>query len=57
MEKYLKNTAQLVKTLNVRNERDYHNLVWHFRILSLESLKWILQENDVEKILAKLKSI
>lgn len=57
MEKYLKDTAQLVKTLNVKNKKEYNMLKFHYKILSLESLKYILQERDCTKLLKKLKNI
>ena len=44
-EAYLK-SLQMIKTLNIKNEKDYNKLVKTYLILNFQSLKYITQKKS-----------
>lgn len=48
-EMYIK-SLQMIKELNVKNKKEYIKLVQNYRILNLESLKYISQTKSFRKI-------
>lgn len=48
-EMYIK-SLQMIKNLNVKNKKEYIKLVRDYRILNLESLKYISQTRNFRKI-------
>lgn len=48
-ELYIK-SLQMIKNLNVKNKKEYIKLVRDYRILNLESLKYICQTKRFRKI-------
>lgn len=48
-EMYIK-SLQMIKELNIKNKKEYIKLVKNYRILNLESLKYICQTKRFRKI-------
>lgn len=48
-EMYIK-SLQMIKNLNVKNKKEYIKLVRDYRILNLESLRFISQTKSFRKI-------
>lgn len=48
-EMYIK-SLQMIKVLNIKNKKEYSKLVLDYRILNLESLKYISQSKSFRKI-------
>lgn len=48
-EAYLK-SLQMIKTLNIKNEKDYNKLVKTYLILNFQSLKYITQKKNFKDI-------
>ena len=48
-EMYIK-SLQMIKELNVKNKKEYRELVRNYLILNLESLKYISQTKSFRKI-------
>ena len=55
-EMYVK-SLQMIKELNVKNKKDYIKLVRNYRILNLESLKYISQTKSFRKIRKLAKNV
>ena len=51
MQEYYLKSLQMIKEFNIRNEKEYSKLVSNFKILSLESLKYISQTRNFNKII------
>lgn len=49
-EHYIK-SLQMIKALNIKNEKDYNKLTRNYLILSSESLKYISQTRRFKKII------
>lgn len=49
-EKYLENSLQAIKVLKIKNEEEYSKIVKNYKVLNLESLKW-LTHKDFDEIL------
>lgn len=43
-------SLQMIKELNIKNKKEYIKLVQNYRILNLESLKYICQTKRFRKI-------
>ena len=56
--KYLENSLQMIKVLKVKNEEEYSKIVKNYKVLNLESLKYLTHKdfNDILK-LAKTKNL
>lgn len=48
-EMYIK-SLRMIKELNIKNKKEYKNLVRNYLILNLESLKYISQTKSFRKI-------
>ena len=48
-EMYIK-SLRMIKELNIKNKKEYKNLVRNYLILNLESLKYISQTRNFRKI-------
>ena len=48
-EMYIK-SLQMIKELNIKNKKEYMKLVRNYRILNLESLKYISRTRNFRKI-------
>lgn len=48
-EMYIK-SLRMIKELNIKNQKEYIKLVQNYRILNLESLKYISQTRNFRKI-------
>lgn len=55
-EMYVK-SLQMIKELNVKNKKEYRKLVRNYRILNLESLKYISQTKSFRKIRKLAKNV
>lgn len=55
-ETYLK-SLQMIKRLNIKNEKQYNQLLNNYLILNLESLKYISQTRSFKKILQLAKEV
>ena len=49
-EAYLK-SLQMIKTLNIKNEKEYNKILKDYLILNAESLKYISQTRKFKKII------
>ena len=49
-ENYIK-SLQMIKALNIKNEKDYNRLTRNYLVLSSESLKYISQTRRFKKII------
>ena len=50
MEKAYKKSLQMIKTLNIKNEKEYNRILNNYLILSSESLKYISRTRSFRKI-------
>lgn len=48
--KYLENSLQMIKVLKIKNEEEYSKIVKNYKVLNLESLKY-LTHKDFDEIL------
>lgn len=48
--KYLENSLRMIKVLKVKNEEEYSKIVKNYKVLNLESLKY-LTHKDFDDIL------
>ena len=55
-EAYLK-SLQMIKELNIRNEKEYNKLLHNYLILNIESLKYISQTRSFKKIIKLAKEV
>ena len=55
-EAYLK-SLQMIKKLNIKNEKQYNELLKNYLILSAESLKYISQTRNFRKIVKIAKEV
>lgn len=55
-EMYIK-SLQMIKNLNVKNRKEYQELVRNYLILNFESLKYISQTRSFRKIRKMAKSM
>lgn len=51
MEKTYKESLQMIKILNVKDEKEYNRLLKYYLILSSESLKGILRTRSFKRII------
>lgn len=55
-EAYIK-SLQMIKELNIKNEKEYNRLVQNYLILNTESLKYISQTRRFKKIIKLAKEV
>lgn len=55
-EAYLK-SLQMIKELDIRNEKEYNKLLHNYLILNTESLKYISQTRSFKKIIKLAKEV
>lgn len=55
-ETYLK-SLQMIKELNIKNEKEYNKLLHNYLILNVESLKYISQTRSFKKIIKLAKEV
>ena len=51
MQEYYLKSLQMIKNLNIKTEEEYNKLLNDYKILSLESLKYISQTRNFNKII------
>lgn len=51
MQELYKKSLRLIKTLNIKTEKEYNRLLKDYLILNVESLKYISQTRDFNKII------
>lgn len=51
MQEYYLKSLQMIKKLNIQKEKEYNELLNDYKILSLESLKYISQTRNFNKII------
>ena len=51
MQEYYLKSLQMIKNLNIKTEEEYNKLLKNYKILSLESLKYISQTRRFKKII------
>lgn len=57
MKSAYQRSLQMIKELNIKNQKEYIKLVQNYRILNLESLKYICQTKRFRKIRKLAKSM
>lgn len=57
MKSAYQRSLQMIKELNIKNKKEYIKLVQNYRILNLESLKYICQTKRFRKIRKLAKSM
>ena len=57
MQEYYLKSLQMIKKLNIRNEKEYNELLHYYKILSSESLKYISQTRRFKKIIKIAKEM
>lgn len=57
MKEYYLKSLQMIKMLNIKTEKDYNKIVKEYLILSSESLKYISQTRDFNKIIELARKI
>ena len=55
-EMYIK-SLQMIKELNIKNEKEYNKLLHSYLILNAESLKYISQTKSFKKIIKIAKEV
>ena len=55
-EAYFK-SLQMIKRLNIKNEKQYNELLKNYLLLSAESLKYISQTRNFRKIIRLAKEV
>lgn len=57
MDKAYKDSLQMIKVLNIKNEKEYNKLLKFYLILSSESLKGRLKTRRFKKIIKLAKEV
>ncbi len=57
MDKAYKESLQMIKILNIKNEKEYNRLLKYYLILSSESLKGRLKTRRFKKIIKLAKEV
>lgn len=57
MKEYYLKSLQMIKILNIKTEKDYNKIVKEYLILSSESLKYISQTRDFNKIIELAREV
>lgn len=51
------NSLQMIKVLNIKNEKEYTKIAQNYLILSTESLKYISQTKNFRKVIKLAKEV
>lgn len=57
MKNYIKVSAQMIKILKIENEKDYNRLLQYYKLVSAESLKYIMQTRNFKTVIKKLEEV
>ena len=57
MEEYFKKSLLIIKNLNIKTEEEYNKLLNDYLILSSESLKYIAQTREFNKIIELAREV
>lgn len=57
MKESYKKSLQMIKSLNIKDEKQYNELAKHYLMLSIESMKYISQIKDFNKIIQLAKEV
>lgn len=57
MKEYYLKSLRIIKILNIRTVKEYNNLLKHYLILNVESLKYISQTRKFSEIVRKVKEV
>lgn len=57
MKEAYEKSLRMIKALNIKNEKEYNRLVQNYLILNAESLKYISQTRDFNKIIELAKEV
>ena len=57
MKEAYEESLRMIKALNIKNEKEYNRLVQNYLILNAESLKYISQTRDFNKIIELAKEV
>lgn len=57
MKEYYLKSLQMIKSLEIKTEEEYNDLLNNYKILSLESLKYISQTRNFNKIIKLAKEM
>ena len=57
MKETYNKSLQMIKTLNIKNEKEYNRLVQNYLILNAESLKYISRTRRFKKIIKLAKEV
>lgn len=57
MQEYYLKSLQMIKKLNIRNEKEYNELLHYYKILLSESLKYISQTRRFKRIIKIAKEM
>ena len=57
MQEYYKKSLQMIKVLNIKNEKEYNKLLKYYLILSSESLKARARTRRFKKIIKLAKEV
>ncbi len=57
MQEYYEKSLQMIKILNIKNEKEYNKLLKFYLILSSESLKGRLRTRRFKKIIKLAKEV
>ena len=57
MDKAYKESLQMIKILNIKNEKEYNRLLKYYLLLSSESLKGRLRTRRFKKIIKLAKEV
>ena len=57
MEEYYLKSLQMIKILNIQKEKEYNELLEDYKLLSLESLKYMAKTTSFKKIIQLAKEV
>lgn len=57
MKEYYEKSLQMIKKLNIKNEKEYNRLVRNYLILNTESLKYITKTRRFKKVVKVAQKI
>ena len=55
MNEYVRLSAQMIKILKIKNEKQYNRLLKYYKLLSSESLKARFQTRSFRRVIKKLR--
>lgn len=57
MKEYYEKSLQMIKLMDIKNEKEYARIVNNYLVLSLESLKYISQTRRFSKIIKLAREV